>query len=52
VTLVFLPAASTAAEARPGDDPPPAGRPPVPVIAAHIIAACVTILLATLIAIG
>jgi hypothetical protein len=52
MTLVFLPPAATAAETRPGDDPSPVGRPPVPVIAAHITAACVTILLATLAAIG
>ena len=52
VSLVFLSAASTAVETRPGDDPPPVGRPPVPVIAAHITLACVTILLATLAAIG
>jgi manganese efflux pump family protein len=51
MALVFL-SASAAAETRPGDDPPPVGRPPVPVIAAHITAACVTILLATLAAIG
>jgi len=51
MALVFLPPASAAA-ARPGDDPPPVGRPPVPVIAAHVTAACVTILLATLAAIG
>jgi len=37
---------------RSGDDPPPAGRPPLPLIAAHITLACVTILLATLAAIG
>ena len=47
MTLVFLPSA-----VRLGDDPPPAGHPPIPVIAAHITAACVTILLATLAAIG
>jgi manganese efflux pump family protein len=52
MALVFLAPAATAAETRPGDDPPPAGRPPVPVIAAHITAACVTILLVTLAAIG
>jgi len=52
MALVFLSPASAAAETRPGDDPPPVGRPPVPVIAAHVIAACVTILLATLAAIG
>jgi manganese efflux pump family protein len=52
MALVFLPPASTTLTARLGDDPPPVGRPPVPVIAAHITAACVTILLATLAAIG
>jgi manganese efflux pump family protein len=46
-------AAATAAETRPGDDPPPRPvHPPVPVVAAHITAACITILLATLAAIG
>jgi hypothetical protein len=48
MALVFLPPATTAT----GDDSPPARRPPVLVIAAHITAACVTILLATLAAIG
>jgi len=52
MALVFLSPASAAAATRPGDDPPPAGRPPVPVIAVHITMACVTILLATLAAIG
>ena len=52
MTLVFLPPAAMAGTARFGDDPPPVGHPPVPVIAAHITAACVTILLATLAAIG
>jgi len=52
MTLVFLPPAATAGTARLGDDPPPVGHPPVPVIAAHITAACITILLATLAAIG
>jgi manganese efflux pump family protein len=52
MALVFLSPASATAGNQPGDDPPPAGRPPVPVIAAHITAACVTILLATLAAIG
>jgi len=47
MTLVFLPPA-----VRLGDDPPPIGHPPVLVIAAHITAACITILLATLAAIG
>ena len=52
MALVFLSLAGAASETRPGDDPPPVGRPPVPVIAAHITAACVTILLATLAAVG
>jgi manganese efflux pump family protein len=52
VALVFLAAGATAAETRPEDNQPPSGRPPVAVIAAHIAAACVTILLATLAAIG
>jgi len=52
VTLVFLPPATTTATTRLGNDPPPAGHPPVPLIAAHITAACVTILLVTLAAIG
>jgi hypothetical protein len=52
MALVFLPPAAPAATAPPGDDPPSAGHPPVPVIAAHITAACITILLATLAAIG
>jgi hypothetical protein len=52
MTLVFLPPAAPAGTARLGDDPPPVGHPPVPVIAAHITAACITILLATLAAIG
>jgi hypothetical protein len=51
MTLVFLPPASTTAAAL-GDDPPSVGHPPVPIIAAHITAACITILLATLAAIG
>ena len=51
ISLVFLAPAATAA-APLEDDPPRVGRPPVPVIAAHITAACVTILLATLAAIG
>jgi hypothetical protein len=49
---VFLAPASTATAALPGDGPAPAGHPPVFVIAAHIAAACITILLATLAAIG
>jgi ABC-type Na+ efflux pump permease subunit len=61
MTLVFLPATaatppedgSPPAGRPPGDHPPPpAGRPPVLVIAVHITAAVVTILLATLAAIG
>jgi hypothetical protein len=52
MALVFLSPADAAAGTRPGDDPPPVGRPPAPVIAAHITVACVTILLATLAAIG
>ena len=53
MTLVFLPPAT----ARSGDEPPPANpspgsRPSILVIAAHIAAAFVTILLATLAAIG
>ena len=48
MALVFLPPAT----AGPGDDPPSVGRPPVAVIATHVIAACITILLATLAAIG
>ena len=52
ITLAFLGPASTATAIRPGDDPPSAGHPPVFVIAAHITAACITILLATLAAIG
>jgi len=57
MTLVFLTPAATAgaigpADGPPADDPPRAGRPPIAVIAAHITAACITILLATLAAIG
>ena len=52
MALVFLAPGAAAAETGPGDNPPPAGRPPVPVIAAHITAACITILLALLAAIG
>jgi hypothetical protein len=56
-TLVFLAPAATAgatgpADGPPADDPPRAGHPPIAVIAAHITAACITILLATLAAIG
>jgi manganese efflux pump family protein len=52
ITLAFLGPASTATAIGPADDPPPAGHPPVFVIAAHVTAACITILLATLAAIG
>src|SRR5580693_5360999 len=52
VTLVFLGPASAATALRSGDGPAPAGHPPVFVIAAHVTAACITILLATLAAIG
>ena len=52
VTLVFLGPASTATALRSEDGPAPAGHPPVFVIAAHVTAACITILLATLAAIG
>jgi manganese efflux pump family protein len=52
MTLVFLAAATTATDAPPGPDPPAARRPPVLVIAVHITAACATILLVTLAAIG
>ena len=52
MTLVFLGPASEATAHLPGDTPAPAGHPPVFVIAAHVTAACITILLATLAAIG
>ena len=52
MALVFLGAASTATAHPPGDGPASAGHPPVFVIAAHVTVACVTILLATLAAIG
>ncbi|MGH3204805.1 MAG: hypothetical protein ACRDOA_02725 [Streptosporangiaceae bacterium] len=52
VTLVFLGPAGTATSHQPGDGPAPAGHPPVFVIAAHVTAACITILLATLATIG
>jgi hypothetical protein len=42
----------TATALRSADGPAPAGHPSVFVIAAHITAACITILLATLAAIG
>ncbi len=45
-------AAAAAAVSPPGDEPPPAGHRPALVIAVHISAACVTILLAILAAIG
>jgi manganese efflux pump family protein len=46
------PAAAAAPVHRPGDEPRPGGHPPVLAVAAHITAACVTILLAVLAAIG
>jgi manganese efflux pump family protein len=52
VTLVFLGPASTATALRSGDAPAPVGHPPVFVIAVHVTAACITILLATFAAIG
>ena len=52
ITLAFLGPASTATAIGPGHDPPPAGHRTVFVIAAHVTAACITILLATLAAIG
>jgi len=52
MTLVFLGPASAATTLRSPDRPAPVGHPPVFVIAAHITAACITILLATLAAIG
>jgi hypothetical protein len=62
MTLVFLVPAATAGATGPAGGPPAggpptddsssAGRPPIVVIAAHITAACITILLATLAAIG
>jgi hypothetical protein len=52
MALVFLGPASTATAHPPGDGPAHAGHPPVFVIAAHVTVACVTILLATLAAIG
>jgi hypothetical protein len=52
MALVFLGPASTATAHPPGDGPAPAGHPPVFVIAAHVTVACVTIVLATLAAIG
>ena len=54
MTLVFLGPApvTTAAAAQPGNDPPPVRRPPGLVVAAHITAASITILLAVLAAIS
>ena len=52
MTLVFLAPAAAAAAVHSKDDPPPVGRPPALVVAAHITAALLTILLATLAAIG
>ena len=52
MTLVFLAPAATAGATGSEDDPPRPGRPPIVVIAAHITAACITILLATLAATG
>ena len=56
MALVFLALArspvTTATPARPGDDPPPVRHPPALVVAAHITAASITILLAVLAAIG
>jgi hypothetical protein len=52
MTLVFLGPASAATAHPPGDGPAPVGHPPVFIIAAHVTAACITILLATLAAIG
>jgi hypothetical protein len=55
-SLATAPAGPTAAAAGAvspaGDEPPPAGHRPALVIAAHISAACITILLAILAAIG
>jgi manganese efflux pump family protein len=48
MTLLFLGPATTETAGQPADDPPPAGGPPVPVIAAHITLAVITILLAAL----
>ena len=52
MTLVFLELASPTPESPPENDPPSRVRPPVPVVAAHITAAVVTLLLATLAAAG
>ncbi len=52
MTLVFLSADTTETADRPPDDPPSAGRPPVPVVAAHVTLAVITILLAVLAAVG
>ena len=48
MTLLFLGPATTETAGQPAGDPPPAGGLPVPVIAAHITLAVVTILLAAL----
>jgi len=52
MTLVFLGPAATTPGTEPGAGRPRGPRPPVFVIAVHITAACATILLATLAAIG
>jgi manganese efflux pump family protein len=52
MTLVFLSADTTETADQPPDNPPSAGRPPVPVVAAHITLAVITILLAVLAAAG
>ena len=52
MTLVFLGPAATTPGTEPWAGPPRGPRPPVFVIAVHITAACATILLATLAAIG
>jgi len=52
MSLVFLAPARSPAAGQPGDDPQPVGHPPALVIAAHITAARITILLAILAAVG
>jgi hypothetical protein len=52
MSLVFLGPAGAVTALRSEDGPAPVGHPPVFVIAAHVTAACITILLATLAAIG
>ena len=52
LTLVFLELASPTSEPPPENDPPSRSRPPIPVVAVHITAAVVTLLLATLAAAG